>query len=673
MLKQLSRLEKTRNSILLLFVVLMAVSLVLFYAPSRNIDATANLTRSQDTAATVGGETITVGDVATEQQNRAQQLAQQYAQFGGQFTPPPTPAKTILDGEISNRIVRLEAARLGLTPSDQEVAISIRQQLKNIPGFDINNKEAYRRLATENAGSVEKLEQSVRDGLAQQKLSAFLTGGVQVSEDDLIDTYKRSGTSFELVYVPVSSEALAIKLQPSDAELRTYFDQNKSRYYISTAQKKIRYLFVNQSKVGEKLDIPDADLQAEYDALAPDKKEKGVEAQQIVLKIAPDGKNEATVSEKANRLAQDAKKDAGKISEKAFADFARGNSEDNRTAAAGGKIAGLVRANPNNPDDPLQKVLSLQEGQVTEPIKFGSSYYIFRRGKTVPKSFEDAKPELLVSLRNRRAYKAAADIAQKANARLKEIKDVRKVAEEFALQVNMKPDEMVRETGFVKPGDDVANVGVAPQFEEGIAPLEATGEVGAVTPIKDGFAIPTLVDKRDPRDAEFDEVKDQVANALKLEQSKAKLDQVANEIAASAASPDSLKTLAEKYGLKAADAKDYKIGSPLGEAATSASSPALDEAIYNLRAGDITKAPIKAGESYFIVGAVKRTEADLQEFAKQREQLFQTAVSGAKGRIFADYLSNLRSKMEKEGRIKIYQEAIARIDNVKTLAPDQES
>ena len=672
MLKQLSRLEKTRNTILLLFVALMAISLVLFYAPARNAVSQGNLTRSQDTAATVGGETITVGDVAIEQQNRAQQMARQYAQFGAQFTPPPTPAKTILNNEISNRLIRLEAARLGLTPSDQEVAANIRQQLKAIPGFDLNDKEAYRRLATENVGSVERLEQSVRDDLTQKKLSAFLTSGVQVSEDEIVDTYKRSGTSFDLVYVPISTAALAAKLQPSDAELRAYFDQHKSTYYISTEQKKIRYLFINQSKVGEKLDIPEADLRAEYDALPADKKQQGVSAQQIVLKIAPDGKNESAVIEKANKLAQQAKKDGGKSSEEAFANLARGNSEDNRSAPSGGKIAGLVRANPSNPDDPLQKVLSLEEGQVTDPIKFGSSYYIFRKGATVPKTFENAKPELLVSLRNRRAYKVAADLAQKADARLKEVKDARKVAEEFAAQANLKPDEMVRETGFVAPGDEVANIGVAPQFEAGIAPLEAAGEVGEVTPVKDGFAIPTLIEKRDPRDAEFDEVKDKVAAALKIEQAKAKIESVAGEIASGAGSPEALKTLAEKYGLKASDAKDYKIGSPLGEGATSASSPVLDEAVYNLKAGEVAKTPIKSGENYFVVGATKRTEANMEEYAKQHEQLLDTALQTKKGQLFSDYLGDLRRKMDKEGRIKIYQDAVAKIDGGKTVPGEDE-
>jgi hypothetical protein len=41
-----------------------------------------------------------------------------------------------------------------------------------------------------------------------------------------------------------------------------------------------------------------------------------------------------------------------------------------------------------------------------------------RRGESVPKTFEEAKQELLVSLRNRRGYAVAAKLAERAQSRL---------------------------------------------------------------------------------------------------------------------------------------------------------------------------------------------------------------------------------------------------------------
>ena len=85
----------------------------------------------------------------------------------------------------------------------------------------------------------------------------------------------------------------------------------------------------------------------------------------------------------------------------------------------------------------------------------------------------------------------------------------------------MSVGDMVKETAYIKQGDDVPNIGVSPQFEEGVAPLENPNDVGEKTPIQNGFAIPMLVDKKDPRDATYDEVKAQIVDVVKLEKARA--------------------------------------------------------------------------------------------------------------------------------------------------------
>ncbi len=63
MLKQLGRLKGTRNIIIVGFVLLMAVSLIVFYAPgrtARNVEPS----KSTEVLAKVAGEEITVADLA---------------------------------------------------------------------------------------------------------------------------------------------------------------------------------------------------------------------------------------------------------------------------------------------------------------------------------------------------------------------------------------------------------------------------------------------------------------------------------------------------------------------------------------------------------------------------------------------------------------------------------
>src|SRR5436305_10901990 len=331
-------------------------------------------------------------------------------------------------------------------------------------------------------------ERGVADDIAREKLEAFITASVRISEDDVREDFKRKNTTFDLTYVVVSASKLAEKIQPSEDELKTFYEKHKTDYNILVPQKKIRYLFIDQDKSGQKTEITEKELHDEYDSLKPEYKQAGVKVQQIVLKVANPALDD-TVKKKADDVVARARGTAGASTEDAFAELAKGNSEDSATAKNGGRVNGVVKKSPNKSDDPYQKVLEMQPGEVTDAIKYKNSYYILRRGDPVPKTFEDAKPELLVSLRNRRGYTIAQKIAQKAQDRLKETKDPQKVAQELAAEANMSATDMVRETPFIKPGDDVPNIGNSQQFEGAVAPLTNPNDVGERTGIKNGFAI----------------------------------------------------------------------------------------------------------------------------------------------------------------------------------------
>lgn len=647
MLKFFSRLERTRNFVLLAFAILMVASLVFFYAPSNRNIASENMTRSDETAAKVGSERVTIGELALQQANMSQ--------MGRSL-----PSKFTLDRLISQRLVRLEANRLGLETADAEVATYIRQQFKSAESTPFDQKR-YEQNVTDQFGSVKNYEDAIRDQLSAQKLEAFLTSGVSVSEQEILEDYQRKNIKFDLTYVPVSSTDLAQTLKPSDEELKTYFEQNKANYALKDPQKKIRYIFLNTAKLGEKLQISDEELRAEYDKLPADKKQAGVQGQQIVLRVAKP-EFEQQVQTKANEIYAQSKKDNGKISEEAFAELVRGYSEDAVSKSKGGTLAGLVKENKQNPTDPYQRLLAMQPGDVTEPIKYQDRYYILRRGEAVPKTFEDAKKEIEVSLRNRKGYGAVAELAQKVGDRLKETKDIQKTAQEFAAQANMTQAEMIRETGFVKPGDTVENVGNSPQFEAGIAPLENVNDVGEKTPIQSGFAIPMLVEKRAPRDAEFDEVKSQVAETVKVEQARARVEEIAKQIAAGANGAGNLAAAATSKGLKTQEAKTFILGSPLGQGPSAATSEALEDAVFALKVGEVTKTPVKIGDNWYVVGVNSREEAKMDDFAKERDDLVEQKVSAKRGQVFTDYLTSLRRDMEAKGDIKIYQDAIAKLD-----------
>lgn len=648
MLKFFSRLERTRNFVLLLFAIVMVASLVFFYAPTRG-PVVANLASSEEAAAKVNGESITVGEVYRQKQAFSQMM-------GGR----PYPAKAILNSMIGSRIVRQEAERLGLTASDAEVAAAIREQFKPQEGKPWDQNQ-YEQMAMNQAGSVAAFEEDVRDQLSAEKLRAFITAGVTVSEEEVLNDFKRRNTKFDLSYVLVSPTELAASINPSEQEVRDYFEKNKQAYYINSPQKKIKYVFLNTAKVGEKIPISDADLQAEYEKLPADKKIGGVLGQEIVLRV-PKPELDGQILEKATNLVTELRKGGPVVSEEAFANAARGQSENPVSALQGGKLKGPVRENPNNPTDPYQRLIKMQSGEITEPINYQGRYFILRRGEAIPKSFEDAKKELEVSLRNRRAYAVTAELAQKVTETLKQNKNVDATAQQFAAEANMAVSEMVRETGYVKPGDDVPNVGISPQFEEGITMLVNPQDVGDRIPVQNGFAIPMLVDKRDPRDAEFDEVKAKVTEDAKNAFARERVAEIANQIASGAADVGALAAAATSKGLKAEESKGFILGSPLGKGTSATTNEALEDAIYGLKQGETTKTPIQIGDSYYIVGVNNREEANMDDFAKQRTALMDQMAARKKGEVFSDYIASTRQKLETDGKVTIYKDAVAKLD-----------
>jgi peptidyl-prolyl cis-trans isomerase D len=658
MLAQLRRLKHTQKFIIVFFAILLAVSLVFFYAaPSRSVNK-IDPTRNTDVVAKVGSDRITVADVARIRENYAQMFGNRVnlAQLGGN--------KRFLDGLISKHVIAQEAERLGFAASDEELRDRIRKQFSNASGQFVGF-ERYKESIIARYGDIEKFEEDIRDEIAQEKLRAFVTASVNISDAEVAEEYKRRNTSFDVSYVALTEEKLAEKIQPSDEELRSYFESKKTDYRFLEPQRKVRYVFVDTEKVGSKLPIPDADLKKEFDALKPEFKEAGVKIQQIVLKVARKDLD-AQVEQKAKDLIAKLRDQNGQATQAAFSEAAKGQSEDPATARNGGFLLKPFKRDVNKPHGLYDRAIDMKPGDMSDiPTRYDGDWYILRRDEAALKTFEEAKHELLVSARNRRGYDAAFKIAQDAHKRLEETKDPQKVAQEFAAKANMTPADMVRETAFLQPGDDVPNIGVNQQFEQTLEALNNPKDVGASTGVKGGFAIPMLLEKKDPRIPEFDEVKTKVAEAIKQTRAKEQLEQRAKDLAASLSGPDAIKAAGEKEGYDTGVEESFKLGSSLGKAGL---SEALDDLIYGLKAGEFSKTPIKVDDKWVIVGVTKIYDADQNGLASQRDTIKQSMISERQQQVFEDYVAGVQERMKKEGKIEIYKDKLAQLDEADAAA-----
>jgi hypothetical protein len=52
----------------------------------------------------------------------------------------------------------------------------------------------------------------------------------------------------------------------------------------------------------------------------------------------------------------------------------------------------------------------------------------------------------------------------------------------------------------------------------------------------------------------------------------------------------------------------------------------------------------------------------MEDFAKQRDDLIEQMLSQKRSQVFSDYLAAVRQRMEAAGQIKIYKDAVAKLD-----------
>src|SRR5919202_4149387 len=135
MLKVFNRMKSAHKWVLLFFAGLMGLSLVLFYAPGRNL---AEAPTNTEVIAKVDGDEITVGDLT-----RLKETYSQYginpAQLGGD--------RHFLDGLIRDRITVQEAKRLSLVPAQKEVADELRKRYPDAASGTGDGFERYKDMA----------------------------------------------------------------------------------------------------------------------------------------------------------------------------------------------------------------------------------------------------------------------------------------------------------------------------------------------------------------------------------------------------------------------------------------------------------------------------------------------------------------------------------------------
>jgi peptidyl-prolyl cis-trans isomerase D len=662
MLRFFSKLERSRNFVLLIFCGVLLIGLIAFYIPNNDLAPGVNLgpstTEGKKVIAKVGSQEITLGEFGAQLANMGQQFGR------GNSLPPSTLKalgmdKTVLDGLISSALALDQAASLNLNGTNSEINNIVKRQFVDQNGNFVGAEEYLRRLRL-NGQDPEVYENNIRRDLAVRKVRSYLVSAEQVSDRDIEEKFKKDNTKVDVVYATIDLEKIRKSgYKPTEQELQEYYNGHKAQFKTTEPTYKVSYIFVPTDDVAKIVPVTDEELKTEYES----RKQYEYRASIIKLNVAATS-DESTVNAKINELNRRVRGAEGAPPED-FATVARGNSQD-PTAKAGGDI-GWIKKEPNKTGQWRQRPYTsgLKVGDIDGPFRDGSSWYLLKVTEQREIPFAAMRDTLKATVQNNKAFKRANELAQEAYAKATEVKDLRKGAEEVAKLINVPVDSLLKTTPYFKKGDPLPDLGKGagrasnPQFEDAVATIKK-GDFGEKVQIPGGFAVPKMDDLIDAGvELSFDQAKNQVDDAVRKEKEPNAAKARAEDLLKQAQTTADLERLMKADGLDVKTDVNFNTYSFPGAAANGLqASNQARAALFSLKDGQVASAPIKVGAAYLIFGATKRTEPDLSKLKDERAGIKESLMYERQQAAYDAFVKATRKRYEDQGKIKIYQNEI---------------
>src|SRR6267378_5641265 len=366
-------------------VVALGGSMLLYLVPQSPVSGEI----STDTVAKIGDESVSVQDVR-------QQLSQIEQRNPNMKALEALYAQQILKQLVFQKEIEYEAKRLGITVSDQERANRIRQYVPtafnngSFVGMDRYSAEVQARFQM----TVPAFEELVRQGLLEEKFRKLVTDGISVGPAELQDEFRYKNEKVKLEYALIKPEELEAKITPDEAEIKAYFEKNKSKYQVPE-KRVVRYALVDVNQIRQNLQISDDQLKVQYQKnMQQYQVPNRVHARHILLMTV--GKTDAEAEEirkKAEDILSQVKKGAK------FEDLAKKYSEDPGTKDKGGDLGWLVQGQTVAEFE--KAAFSLQKGQISDLVKTQYGFHIIKvldKETAHTKPFEEVKDSLRAPL-----------------------------------------------------------------------------------------------------------------------------------------------------------------------------------------------------------------------------------------------------------------------------------
>lgn len=612
---------------LYVFLWVVILSFVVLYIPQLDPQSKQ---MADDTLATVGGEPIRTREFQAA-------YAGQIQRFQSMMQRPLDEAMIeqfgirdqALSALVSQRVIGLEANRLGIKIDDEAVARAVLQdpQLQTDKGF-MGTAQMKRALQSQGR-TLHDFEEDIRKQLQVEQFQTLITSSVQVSESEIEEEFRRRTDLVKAEYVVVDSSRFEAESQPTDAEVQARFEAKKEAYRLPE-RRRLSYILVDPSAFRTKVAVEGTEIESYYrnqkdEFSTPEQ----VCARHILVKVkaspdAAEGHSEAEARTIAEGLLARVKKG------EAFDAVAKAKSEDS-SASSGGSLGCFPRGQMVAAFEVA--AFGLAPGAMSDLVRSDFGFHIIKVDSKTPPSttpLEQARPRIQAILQDTKSREMASQVARSVDAAVKGGKTLEQIAADQSLTV-AKSEPLTASKGMA-PLLDPSLLAKAFELAKGETSKEAFQAAG-------GAVFVRLDEILAPKIPELSEVKEDVRrDAL-----KSKVRDRARAVAERVASAAKTTGLQRAAAAEKLTRKESQGQLPRGQVfADIQGADAFEKKAFALSPGSIEA--IETPTGFAVVNLLEKKTSDKSALDAQRDELRETIAQTRKQQLFQSYMQSIRDR-----------------------------
>lgn len=502
-------------------------------------------TSASDAVARVGEVDISAQQLEAAHRQRVETLR---ARFGDNLDPrlfdSPAARAASLQELLAQQALRREVAASHVNVSDARV----RDVIAAIPAFQKDGKFSYDQakvLLAAQGMNEQMFEARIRDDLTRQTLlsaiaeSAIVPTTVSTRVGELLEETR---TVREMRFQP--SDFLA-QAKVGDDDVKAFYENNRSLFETPEAVK-AQYVVLTLDAVAKTIAAPDAELRSYYEqnkaSLGGAEKRR---ASHILFTVGEGGS--AKDKEGARKLAAEVLAQA-RAKPESFAELARKYSKDPGSASSGGELGFDMTRSAGTGNKPFDDtVFSLAQGQISDVVESEAGFHVIKVTKVEPASipsFDAVKDQIAASYRRQQAQKKFAELAEQfTNLTYEQSDSLKPVADK--LDLSIQTAEAVTRNGL--PADAAAAKLFSPAVVQALFSddaLQKKRNIAAVEAAPNTLISARVVEHQPAKLRPLEEVSASIRDRLRRQEAS----KLAREAAQKAAAEQAFKPAETKFG-----------------------------------------------------------------------------------------------------------------------------